>query len=235
MTQKISEIPCQERPRERLIKFGAESLADAELLSIILNSGGPDVNAVNLSQNLLAEFGNVHDLIYSELTQLKQVKYLGVAKSCRIKAVGELCKRAISLTEPNQLPMNSAENVYSLIRPYILGKKVECLYVLSLDLSNRLIKLNLLSSGTISQSLADIREILRSGLINNAISIVLVHNHPSGSLIPSQDDKNLTERLSKACFLAGLVLLDHVIATENSYFSFKNHGISNLPRKGVRL
>lgn len=235
MTQKISEIPCQERPRERLIKFGSESLADAELLSIILNSGGPGVNAVTLSQNLLAEFGSVHDLIYSELTQLRQVKYLGITKSCRIKAVGELCKRAISPGESNQLPMNSAENVYSLIRPYILGKKVECLYVLSLDLNNRLIKLNLLSLGTISQSLADVREILRYSLLNNATSIVLVHNHPSGSLIPSQDDKNLTERLSKACFLSGLVLLDHVIVTENSYFSFKSHGISNLPRKEVRL
>lgn len=229
MPYKIREIPCNDRPRERLVKFGSESLSDSELLSIVLRSGGPKLNALELSQTLLTEFGSIRGLLYADLNQLRKIKYLGLAKTCSIKAVGELSKRSLSLEELNRLKLDQPERAYNLIRPYIVGKNVECLYLISLDINNKLLKINLITSGTSNQSLVDIREILRCALLNDAVSIIMVHNHPSNSIEPSPEDINITKRLAEACIRAGFVLLDHIIAVENSFYSFKASGLLNFP------
>jgi DNA repair protein RadC len=233
MSNKIQEIPCHDRPRERLIKYGPESLADSELLSLILRSGGPEINALDLSQNLLTEFRNVHGLLYADLNQLRKIKYLGTAKICSIRAIGELSRRSLSPEELNRPKLDEPKKAYELIRPYIIGKKVECLYLISLDINHRLIKYSLVSLGSLNQSLADVREILRCALLNDAVSIVLIHNHPSGNLEPSTVDINTTRRLADACVKTGLVLLDHVIVTENSFYSLKASGLlsSSIERR----
>jgi len=184
---------------------------------------------VELSQTLLTEFGSIRGLLYADLSQLRKIKYLGLAKTCSIKAVGELSKRSLSLEELNRLKLDQPERAYNLIRPYIVGKKVECLYLISLDINHKLLKINLITLGTSNQSLVDIREILRCALLNDAISIIMVHNHPSNNTEPSPEDISITKRLAEACFKAGLVLLDHIIAVENSFYSFKASGLLNFP------
>ncbi len=232
MSHKIQEIPCNDRPRERLIKYGPESLADSELLAVILGSGGPGFSALDLSQGLLGEFGGVKSLLYADLNKLNKVKYLGLAKACSIRAVGELSKRSLLAQELHKPKMDNPEAVYSLMRPYIIGKKVECLYVLCLDLRHRLLKLSLVSLGTLDQSLADSREILRCALLNDSVSIVLVHNHPSGEISPSDADINFTRRLAEACVCAGIVFIDHVIVTEHTFCSLKTLGLLSSNKKG---
>ncbi len=225
MSHKLQEISCTDRPRERLLKFGPEYLADFELLSIILGSGGPEMNALDLSQKVLSEFGGIRELLYADLNKLRKVKYLGIAKACSIRSVGELSKRRYSLPEVQKPKMDNPEVAYALMKPYILGRRVECLYILCLDLHHRLIKLSLISLGTLDQSLADTREILREALLNDSVGIILVHNHPSGILKPSDSDISFTKRLNEACLNSGLILLDHLIVTEESYFSFKSSGL----------
>jgi len=224
----MNEISVTERPRERLMRLGPESLADSELLSIILGSGGPQMNALSLSQKLLSDFGGLKELLYVDLNKLRKVKHLGDAKACSIKAVGELSRRRFFLHEVQKPKMNTPEIVYSLVRPYIVGKKVECLYLLCLDLHQRLLKLSLISMGTLDQSLADTREILREALLNDSVGIVLVHNHPSGVLRPSDSDICFTKRFNEACLNIGLVFVDHLIVAEESYFSFKSSGLLSL-------
>ncbi|HDQ88594.1 MAG TPA: DNA repair protein RadC, partial [candidate division WWE3 bacterium] len=230
---KIQEIPCSERPRERLIKFGPESLSDSELLSVVLRSGGPQLNALDLSQELLREFGSVHRLLYADLNQLRKVKYLGLAKVCGIKAIGELCKRSLSNEELNRPKLDTPEKIFALIRPYTLGKSVECLYLLSLDINNKLLKTSLLSFGSSNQALVDVREILKCALNNDATSIILVHNHPSNNADPSPEDVNMTKRVAEAALLVGLVFIDHLVVTDKIFFSFKTSGLlsSTLGRR----
>ena len=232
MKQTIQEYPITERPRERMEKFGVASLSNSELLAILLRSGGPDLNALQLSQTLLAEFGGLQNLFYADTEELKRFKYLGLAKVSCLKAVGELVKRSLMSEEITKPRLDTPRSVYDLMLPFIMGKDKETLYLLSLDLNNHLIKLSLLSIGTLTQTLADTREVLKTALLKGAVSIVLVHNHPSDNLEPSFEDKLFTKEIALACPCVGLNFLDHIIVTERNYYSFKLSGLLNFSKKG---
>ena len=188
-----------------------------------------------MSQYLLSEFGSLSKLLDADIEQLKTYKYLGEAKATTLKAVGEIAKRILSVEEIKKPKIETPKNVYDLLLPYILGKSKECLYLLNLDVHNRLIKLSLLSIGTLTQTLADTREILKTALLKGALSIVLVHNHPSGNIQPSGEDIKLTNELAQASVHVGLNFLDHIIVSSTDFYSFKTSGlISSSKRKEVK-
>lgn len=235
MQIKLRDFPLTELPRERLEKFGVSSLSNFELLAILLRSGGPDLNALQLSQYLLSEFGGLSKLLAADIEQLKTYKYLGEAKATTLKAVEEIAKRILSVEEIKKPKIETPQNVHDLLLPYILGKSKECLYLLNLDVHNRLIKLSLLSIGTLTQTLADTREILKTALLKGALSIVIVHNHPSGDVQPSKEDIQLTNELAQASVYVGLNFLDHIIVSPTNFYSFKVSGlISSSKRKEVK-
>jgi len=231
MQMRLKEFPITELPRERLEKFGVSSLANFELLAILLRSGGPDLNALQLSQYLLSEFDSLNGLLDADIEQLRTYKYLGEAKVTTLKAVGEIAKRILSIEEIKRPKMETPEKVYDLVLPYVLGKSKECLYLLSLDIHNRLIKLSLLSMGTLTQTLADTREILRTALLKGAVSIMIVHNHPSGKVQPSQEDIRLTKELAHASVHVGLNFLDHIIISSTNFYSFKMSGLISFQKE----
>ena len=228
MSLTLRDIPFSDRPRERLEKYGTESLSDAELLAIVIRSGGKDSNVLSLSQQLLSTFHGLRGLIYADYSSLRKVRYVGRAKVSCIKAIGEIVRRSISMEVLDRPKISKAQVAYELVRPHILGKDKECLYLLALDFNSHLLRLVLLSTGTQSQSLVDPREVLRSALVNDASSIVLVHNHPSGNPAPSDEDRRITRILSLAAAQVGVIFLDHIIITSDNYFSFKNSGLLNL-------
>lgn len=225
-------MSLRERPRERLERLGECSLSDAELLAVILRSGGPDMDILELSQKLMHDFGGMRGLLFADYNQLQSIRYLGRAKVSCIKAVGEIAKRCVSPESQDRLKVINPATVYKLIRPRILGKSKEVLYLLSLDLAQRLIKINTISVGTLSQTLSDVREVLRAGLLNNAVSIIIVHNHPSGNTTPSKEDQTFTRRLALAAPKVGLNLLDHLVVTSDEYLSFKSEGLLSFNTEG---
>lgn len=232
MKKTLREIPSFDRPRERLEKFGVSALSDYELLALLLRSGGRDLNALDLAQNLLAEFGNLSKLLNADFTQLCKFKYMGAAKVSVLQAAGELSKRNLMFDNYGKRKICSPLQAYNLVKPYILGKNKEFLYLISLGLDKSLIKLSLLSIGTVNQSLIETRDVLRTALLKDAASFILVHNHPSGTLDPSPEDIQVTREIARASVYTGINFTDHLIVTEKSYFSFKLAGLLTLQSKG---
>ncbi|MEM2174326.1 MAG: DNA repair protein RadC [Candidatus Micrarchaeia archaeon] len=221
----LRDLPKDERPRERLIKFGAEALSIQELLQIILRSGRSGESVAVLSQKLLSHFGNLKNLLEASLEELMSIKGIGLAKATQIKAVLELAKRYnLQIEEKTKSKkILSPEDVFKLIRSKLKDYNKEHFYIIALNARNYII--SEISIGTLNTSLVHPREVFAEVIRQRANSIILVHNHPSGDPEPSKDDIEITKRLQEAGKLLGIEILDHIIITKNSYFSFKNKGI----------
>ncbi len=231
MSALLSEFPRTERPRERLFSRGVASLSDAELISVLLRSGGVGVDAIALSRSLLSLFGDLSNLVYADVGRLQEVKFLGDAKISSILSVGEICRRI--LERPSDTPiLDSPRKIFSFVLPKFLGVNVEKFYVLCLDTGQRLLHLRLMTTGTDTQALVDLKAVVRVALIYGASSIVLIHNHPSGRLSPSDADILVTRRIQRACYVLGITFLDHIIVSSNSFFSFRQSEILNFSEKG---
>lgn len=220
----LRDLPEEERPRERLLKFGSESLSIQELLQIVLRSGHKGESVALLSQKLLSHFGNLKRLFEASIEELMQIKGIGFAKAAQIKAVFELAKRYSLYQEEKDLKrISSPEDVFKLIKAKIKDYKKEHFYILALNTKNSVICE--ISVGTLNASLVHPREVFAEAIKNRANSIILVHNHPSGDLTPSEDDIKITKKLIEGGKILGIEVLDHIIITENSYFSFKSKGL----------
>lgn len=220
----LRDLPEEERPRERLLKFGSESLSIQELLQIILRSGHKGESVALLSQKLLTHFGNLKRLLEASIEELMQIKGMGFAKAAQIKAVFELAKRYnLYQEEKNFKRISSPEDVFKLVKAKIKDYKKEHFYILALNTKNSVVCE--ISVGTLNASLVHPREVFIEAIKNRANSIILVHNHPSGDLTPSEDDIKITKKLVEGGKILGIEVLDHVIITENSYFSFKTKGL----------
>ena len=231
MSALLREFPVTERPRERLFKYGVSALSNAELVSILLRSGGVGLDALALSRQLLSTFGDLSGLVYADVGRLQSVRFLGGAKISALLAVGEICRRILEVPPESPL-LNSPSRIFEFVRPHFLGTGVEKFYVLCLDSGQRFLHLRLLSTGTDTQALVDIKEILRVSLIYGASSIVLVHNHPSGRLDPSDADLVVTRRTQRACYILGLSFLDHLIISPQSFLSLRQAEVLNFTEKG---
>lgn len=220
----INHWPEDQRPRERLIKHGAPALSDAELLSVFLRIGVKGKSAVDLGRDMLLQFGSLRALFAANLKEFAQVHGLGSAKYAQLQAVLELAKRSISEELETNSSLSSPQAVKQYLQLQIGNKQYESFTVLFLDVKNRLITAQELFRGSLSHASVYPREVVKSALAQNAASIILAHNHPSGSPEPSQADLSLTQTLKSALALVDIRVLDHFIVASNSVHSFAEHG-----------
>lgn len=213
----VKELPVEERPRERLLMKGSSALSLAELLAIILGKGIKGQPAVVLSQRILARFG--YDISKLNVDDLLALNGIGVAKACQIVACFELGRRAAGMPILRSQEYNDANQIYKLVKPYLIGKEKEHFLVVSLDARRRLIAVDNISIGSISQTIAEPREVFKSAINRRASFVVLAHNHPSGDPEPTADDLAITERLVNVSYTIGIPVLDHIIVSENLYVS----------------
>ena len=220
----INHWPEEQRPRERLIRHGAPALSDAELLSVFLRVGVKGKSAVDLGRDMLTQFGSLRALFSANLSEFAKVHGLGSAKYAQLQAVLELAKRSISEELQTNSSLSSPQAVKQYLQLQIGNKQYESFTVLFLDVKNRLLIAQELSRGSLSHASVYPREVVKSALAHNAASIILAHNHPSGSAEPSQADLSLTQTLKSALSLVDIRVLDHFIVASNTVYSFAENG-----------
>jgi DNA repair protein RadC len=222
---KIRDWPENERPRERLLKYGAESLSEAQLLAIIIRTGGERKGVLALAMELLDTFEGLKNIDSASVTALSSVKGLGKAKIAQLKAAFELGKRLMSEPTANNPVFSSSHLVYSHFAPRFKNAKKETFFCALLDTKNRLVREVKVSEGTLTNSLVHPREAFREAIRESAASVIFVHNHPSGDPVPSKDDIAVTERLKATGDIVGITVLDHVIIGDGVYVSLKEKGM----------
>ena len=220
----INHWPEEQRPRERLIKLGASALSDAELLSVFLRVGVRGKSAVDLGRDMLMQFGSLRALFGANLSDFAKVHGLGSAKYAQLQAVLELAKRSISEELQSSSSLSSPQAVRHYLQLEIGNKHYESFTVLFLDVKNRLIIGQELFRGSLSHASVYPREVVKSALSHNAASVILAHNHPSGSPDPSAADLALTQTLKSALALVDIRVLDHFIVANNTVYSFAENG-----------
>src|SRR5690606_5680358 len=215
-----------DRPREKLIAKGRLSLTDAELLAILIGSGSTKESAVDLCKRILsATQNNLNQLGKMSLKQLTSFNGIGEAKALTIIAAMELGRRRRGEETIEKVKITSSSSVYEVLQPVIGELDHEEFWILYLNNSNKIIEQFQISKGGITGTLVDVRITLRKALELGAVSLILAHNHPSGNLNPSEADKQLTRKLKTAAESLDIKILDHIIVTEKSYFSFADEGL----------
>ena len=218
----IHDLPVSERPRERLFRLGSEALSAQEVLALILGRGVRGESVMVTSQKLLSRFGNLKGVASASLEELTQVSGIGKAKAAQIKAAVELGRRLESGIEENlAAQVKCPEDVVSIVKPQLKGKKKEHFLVLCLDTRNKLINCKAVSVGSLDSSIVHPREVFKEAISSSAASVIFVHNHPSGDPEPSKEDVELTKRLAAAGEIMGIEVLDHIIVCDKGYTSFK--------------
>lgn len=217
----IKQIPTDERPRERLVKYGAKNLSTEDLIAIILKTGTKDYSSRFLASQILKKVKNVSELKKLSLSNLIGINGIGAVKAIEFLAALELGRRVYEAKMlDNDLKCNSANKIFNYFRSELSDVQQECFYCLYLDQHKRLIDKKLLFKGTLNKSYIHPREIFKEAYLASAASIICVHNHPSGNVIPSRDDIIVTENLVKIGILQGIPIVDHIIIGENNYYSF---------------
>ncbi|OFA04604.1 DNA repair protein RadC [Duganella sp. HH101] len=220
----IKEWPPERRPRERLIREGAAALSDAELLAVFLRTGIPGKDAVQLRQQILHHFGSLQAMFGASLEAFSSLRGLGPAKFSQLQAVMELARRAILEEIKAGQALNSPRAVKEYLRITFSGKDFESFHVLFLDVKNRLIDAREMFRGTLTHTSVYPREVVKAALACNAASIMLAHNHPSGTPDPSESDLLLTRALVQAMALVDIRILDHFVVAGHQVHSFAEHG-----------
>jgi DNA repair protein RadC len=222
----FKDLPLDARPREKLIARGAAALADAELLALLLRTGVAGVNVLQLAQQLLERFGGLSGLLRTGPDDLKVVKGMGgSAKRSELIAVLELARRAMGQRLKERTVFESPEAVKHYLHLHIGSLPHEVFSVLFLDVQHRLIVLEELFRGTLTQTSVYPREVVTRALHHQAAAVVLAHNHPSGSVEPSRADESLTQTLCAALGLVDVRVLDHVIVGPGQSFSMAEKGL----------
>ncbi|KKS15879.1 MAG: repair protein RadC protein [candidate division WWE3 bacterium GW2011_GWC1_41_7] len=210
-----------DKPRERLLKVGAENLSDTELLAIILRTGGEKNSVTQLAGKILSDFDGLNGLVNADTVQLCNVKDVGATKAATIKAVCEIGLRISMSPATTTLSVRKPEDIFRYVKKDYYKKNKEYLYLISLDNRNKLVSKDLVSIGTLNETMIHPREIYKTAFMKNAASIILVHNHPSGDPTPSEDDIKVTKKIAEAGNLLGITLMDHIIVSDNGYISIK--------------
>ncbi len=215
-----------ERPREKLLSLGPEALSQSELLAILINHGSRDKTAVDLAKEVLElGKGNLNELGKVPIKQLMTLNGIGEAKAVSIAAALELGRRRQATAALEKPVMTSSMDIADFLRPKLKDYRHEVFAVLFLNRANKLNLFKIVSEGGITGTVADPRIILKTALEENAVNIVLCHNHPSGSLKPSRADEELTRKIKEAARFFDITVLDHIIVSEDGYFSFADDGL----------
>ncbi len=220
---KIHDLPEEERPRERLVRNGPESLSNAELLAIILRTGSRAENVVSMSSRILSEY-SIKQLSLANIKRLMQIHGIGEAKASQISAVFELARRLETFVEEPKRKVRSPKDVYTLMYPKMREQKKERFITLYLDTKNQILKEETVSIGSLNASIVHPREVFKSALMESSASVIMIHNHPSGDPSPSREDIMVTEKLVEGGKLLGIDVLDHIIIGDGRYVSLKDEG-----------
>ncbi len=215
-----------DRPREKLLNKGKDALSDAELVAILIGSGSRNESAVDLCKRILASTNNnLNALGKLSVKQLLEFKGIGEAKAISIIAALELGRRRRGEEALQQKKIDSSQSVFELMQPIIGELPHEEFWIIYLNNSNKVLHKNQLSKGGITGTLVDVRLVMKTAIEVGAVALILVHNHPSGTLKPSEADKNITQKLKTASESLDIKVLDHLIITEKAYFSFADEGL----------
>lgn len=215
-----------DRPREKFLRKGKDAVSDSELLAIIMGSGSRDESAVELARKILNSVGNNwHHLSRLSLNDLMKFKGVGEAKAITIAATLEIGRRKSSQEVPQRPQISSSTDAFHILSRYLSDLKTEEFWAMFLNQSNKVIHLEKLTQGGISQSVVDIRVLFKIALDQYATGIIVAHNHPSGNLKPSNEDLNITKKIDEAGKILNVKLLDHLIIAQTSYLSFNDDGL----------
>jgi DNA repair protein RadC len=222
----IKNWAADDRPREKLAAKGAASLSDSELLAILINNGNKEKSAIELAKDVL-QLGdnNLNELGKQTLKELQQIKGIGEAKAITIAAALELGRRRHASAALNKTVIKTSNDIAQYLQATIKDFSYEVFAVLFLNKANKINHFEIISRGGITGTVADPRIILKKALEENATSVVLCHNHPSGNLKPSKADEELTYKIKEAAKYFDIKVLDHIIVSEEGYFSFADEGI----------
>ena len=225
VTTGLKSLPQDARPREKLLARGPAALSDAELLALLLRTGLPGKHVIQLAQELLDRFGGVAGLLHTSTDALKAIKGLGPAKRAEVVAVLELARRALAQELRQQALIDSPQAVRDYLQLQLGARQHEVFAVMFLDSQNKLLALEELFRGTLSQTSVYPREVVLRALHHHAAAVVLAHNHPSGTAQPSRADEALTQSLKAALALVDVRVLDHFIVTRNQATSMAELGM----------
>ncbi|HLO59416.1 MAG TPA: DNA repair protein RadC [Bacteroidales bacterium] len=222
----IRNWAVEDRPREKMLTSGTQSLSDAELIAILIGSGTRNISAVDLARQILHMAGNSLDRLgkYS-IHDLNKIKGIGQARAVTILAALELGRRRKIADVPDEVKITGSADVFNLVFPLLTDLTYEEFWILLLNRSNKVILKQKISQGGITGTVTDIRLILKTALENLATSLILSHNHPSGNLQPSEADIAITRRLKETASLMDITLLDHIIVAGKNYFSFADENL----------
>ncbi|MBR6964184.1 MAG: DNA repair protein RadC [Prevotella sp.] len=221
----INQWAEEDRPREKLMRLGAEALSNAELLAILIGSGSPKESAVSLMQRVLSDCdNNLNTLGKRSIHELMEYNGVGEAKAITILAACELGKRRQLEKAAERKDIGTAMDIYNLVHPKMQDLDVEEAWVLLMNQNHKLIKSLRISHGGITETAVDVRVIMKEAILANATVLALCHNHPSNNPRPSKDDDRLTQRVKNACELMRIYFMDHVIVTDGKYYSYYEQG-----------
>lgn len=222
---KLKGLPLNERPRERLLCYGAESLSNRELLAIILGSGSRNEDILSLCGRLLRDLNGLDGLVAASKNDLCEFKGIGTAKSTQILAVGELIKRFNSNKIKDDIKINSPSDCANLMMNEMRLLNKEVLKIIMLNVKNIVLKVAQISVGSLNSSIVHPREVFYDAIKEKASSIIVCHNHPSGDPSPSNEDINITSRLVNCGKIIGIEVIDHIIIGNKTYVSLKEKNI----------
>jgi DNA repair protein RadC len=226
MNRKMKEMPLSLRPYERCKRDGAGSLNDSELLAIILRNGSAGCNSLQLAEEIIAKGGHsLLSLLTLSEKELLEIRGIGEVKAIQLKCIAELSRRLAKTQRRQMLRLNSPDSIAAYYMEDLRHERTEQMIAAFFDTKCGLIKDKTISSGTVSSTLVSPREIFLDALEANAVSLVLLHNHPSGDPTPSMEDIYVTKRVYECGRLLGIELLDHIIIGNNTYKSFRKHKI----------
>jgi DNA repair protein RadC len=223
-TSAIKNWPEEERPRERLLKYGAEGLSDAQLLAVLLRTGHRKQNALVLAIKLIAQFGGLLPLSQASVTELCKICGIGPAKAAHLRAALELGRRTVSSPLHAGVRIRGSQDIYRHYHPHLKGLKHELFKVILLDGKHRIIRDTTISEGSLTVSIVHPREAFNPAIRDSAGAVIFIHNHPSGDPTPSREDYQLTKRLVACGDLLGIKVLDHLVVGDGRYYSFADQG-----------
>lgn len=222
---KIMDLPKNERPRERLARYGADALSNAELLAVILRTGTKKENVITMCNKLIKETGGLNGLLNMNLDEFMELHGIGKAKATQLVAISELSKRFKSYKTGDDYKITQPKEAADYVMEDMKSLNVEHLKVIMLNTKNIVMAVSDVSVGSLNSSIVHPREVFCQAIKKRSASIIICHNHPSGDPTPSNEDLNITKRLKECGKIIGIELLDHLIIGNGVYISLKEKGI----------
>jgi DNA repair protein RadC len=223
----VHDLPAGERPRERMIKAGAEAMSNQELLAIVLGRGVQGMSVIEMVHELLYKFETLEQLANASVTELKDTRGMGMAKATQVKAVFELARRLNAETagKKHRSIIKSPEDAVRAVGASLQGKKREHFMVVCLDTRNHLIGTHVISIGSLDSSIVHPREVFNPVIRDHAASVILIHNHPSGNPDPSEEDIRITRQMVESGRTLGIDVLDHIVVCDTAHYSMKDKNL----------